>query len=1071
MRKIPVKLTAFLLSILTLLSFFPAASLAYGNTASFQTVLSGDYFEYRENGTWHTLSLPFYTLQNASEVNPYAYALAQDGTDPNGETYTAEALSASMSEAVKNGVDLILDHGYPSVYPSDLTASEAFAATQAALLFWLAEKGVSGISPYMNRRTSSDLLRAKSGHENILAMADELLSIARAGVQPVRSVTPSVNRLVLGKLQDGSYAGSFDLDIDQIDTYWLSASGMPSTVTLSGSTSVSDCTITLSAPANLSGTEFDLVITGYAAGDASNYTVYRPENASGKTLLYNEAKAVPVCESTVHVVIPGAGRIRIYETSEEGAAIPYSVWGVYRDEACSERLLTATQTTNGFTNTGYLDSGITYYVRQVSTVEPYLIDNTVYPVEVRSDETVSLRVTAKKASGTITFSAKGDVIASLSGTASDYGTVYTPVTGHGGTAEAVFTVTDGNGGTTEVRTDESGTAVLSGLPFGTYTVTQTAAPVGVSYDPEPKTVTIAYAGGDVPEVTAEITSENNVLTGTVRMKKMTETYDRENRVFNPISGSGFVFGVFAAEQIGIFPKDALLEILTTGTDGGAESASPLPYGSYYFRELSVPDEKIHMSHESFPFTLDSETNTSYLDAPFENDMHKCYVSVSLTDAETGEPVEGAGFKVLGKDDGYVYDTFRTDATGYGSSCALPVGDYILVQDTAAPGYTLDGEQTEFSITTDTKSAIVFEKTSDSIRVILVKTAAGTGERLAGALISVYRENGDLFHAGRTDENGLLTLDRIPIGHYTFKETEPPYGYALNSSEFSFTVAEDGTVTGDTTLTDEITALTVTKRDAYKNAPMGGIAFTLTDPEGRTVFTRQTDGGYRIPCAEADGTSSFLTDANGTAQIRGLTVGSYTLTETVPYGYVSNAPVTFTLSPSHSVSDPLKLDVVNTPTALLVKKTDAATGNPLSGAGFKIKVKSGAAAFRVLSFAKQTDGSYFCSDSGTETLLMVSGTGELKLIGLPLGELWIEEAVTPEGYFPISAQKVVITDSMTTASPFSLTIKNSKYVKLGMDSDWWEFPALCLGILIAAGGTVFFFIRRKKKKGISVPFPR
>ena len=279
------------------------------------------------------------------------------------------------------------------------------------------------------------------------------------------------------------------------------------------------------------------------------------------------------------------------------------------------------------------------------------------------------------------------------------------------------------------------------------------------------------------------------------------------------------------------------------------------------------------------------------------------------------------------------------------------------------------------------------------------------------------------------------------------------------------------MTGDTTLTDEITALTVTKRDAYKHAPMGGIAFTLTDPEGRTVFTRQTDGGYRIPCAEADGTSSFLTDANGTAQIRGLTVGSYTLTETVPYGYVSNAPVTFTLSPSHSVSDPLKLDVVNTPTALLVKKTDAATGNPLSGAGFKIKVKSGAAAFRVLSFAKQTDGSYFCSDSGTETLLMVSGTGELKLIGLPLGELWIEEAVTPEGYFPISAQKVVITDSMTTASPFSLTIKNSKYVKLGMDSDWWEFPALCLGILIAAGGTVFFFIRRKKKKGISVPFPR
>ena len=142
-----------------------------------------------------------------------------------------------------------------------------------------------------------------------------------------------------------------------------------------------------------------------------------------------------------------------------------------------------------------------------------------------------------------------------------------------------------------------------------------------------------------------------------------------------------------------------------------------------------------MSHESFPLTLNGNTNTRYLDTPFENDMHKCYVSVFLTDAETGEPVEGAGFKVLGRDDGYVYDTFVTDATGYGTSCALPIGDYILVQDAAASGYTLDAEQTEFSITAETKTAVVFEKTSDAIRAVLVKTAAGTGERLSGALIS------------------------------------------------------------------------------------------------------------------------------------------------------------------------------------------------------------------------------------------------------------------------------------------------------------------------------------------------
>ena len=395
-----------------------------------------------------------------------------------------------------------------------------------------------------------------------------------------------------------------------IDTYWLSASAMPSTVVLSGSTSVSDCTITLSAPANLSGTEFDLVITGYAAGDPSNYTVYRPTDNANKTLLYNEGKAVPVCEQSVHIVIPGSGRIRIYETNEEGGAVPYSVWGVYADAACTQELTRATQTTNGFTNTQYLDSDITYYVRQISTVEPYLLDPSVYPVEVKANQTNPLYVTAHKSSGTISISAEGTVITSLAEASSDYGTVYTPVTGHGGVAGAVFTVTDGNGTPTEVTTDGNGLAILSGLPFGTYTVVQTSAPSGIDYDPEVKTVTITYAGSSIPEVTEQITIANSQMSGHASIKKMTETYDRENRVFNPIVGRGFTYGLYAAQQNGLIPKDALLEVLTTDTNGEATSTS-IPYGSYYFRELAVPDETIHMCRESFPFTL----NMSFFENP------------------------------------------------------------------------------------------------------------------------------------------------------------------------------------------------------------------------------------------------------------------------------------------------------------------------------------------------------------------------------------------------------------------------------------------------------------------------
>ena len=1064
------KLAALFLCAVMLLTLVPMNALAYGSTATIGTLRETVYLEYKENGTWYDLELPVYQLKNITDVNLYAYALSPEGTDPINATYNAEALSASMSETVRNGIDLILDYGYPSVYPKTMSTEKAMVATQAAIFFWLAEKGMTGFGSYLNRRTDSSLLRAKNGADDVLAYADELLEIARAGAQPVRSVTVSSNRVVLSKNSDGSYSGSFDLNVEMIDSYWFSASGMPSVVTLSGSDSISDCTISISAPSTVAGSEFDLIITGYTAGDSSNYTVYRPTDSANKTLLYNEGKAVPVCEQSVHIVIPGSGRIRIYETNEEGGAVPYSVWGVYADEACTQEITRATQTTNGFTNTQSLDSDVTYYVRQISTVEPYLLDTSVYPVEVKAGQTNSLYITARKSTGKISVSAEGSIVTALAEASSEYGTVYTPIIGHGGVAGAVFTVTDENGNATEMTTDGNGQAVLSGLSFGTYTVVQTSAPTGIDYDSEAKTVTIEYAGSSVPEVTEQITVTNSQMSGQASFKKMTETYDRENRVFNPIAGTGFTYGLYSAEQNGLIPKDALLEVLTTDTNGEATSTL-IPYGSYYFRELSVPNETIHMSYESYPFTLNAAANTEYRSTPFENDMHKGYVSVYLTDSLTGEPVEGAKFKVLGKDDGYVYDVFTTDATGYGTSCALPIGNYILVMEDAAVGYTLDTEQTEFSITTETKSAIVFEKTADGIRMQLTKTASDSGEGLANALLTVYKSNGEIWLSDRTDENGILTLDLIPYGTYTWKETEAPEGYALDSTVHTFTISSDGTVTGETTMTNSATALVISKTNTYTNSPMSGITFYLKDAQGKTVYTKRLEAGVRIPCDEDEGEDFFLTGSDGKIEIRYLATGNYTLEENVPQGYVSNAPLPFTLSAAHSLADPLQLSVSNTPTGLLIKKVDASSGNPLSGAGFSVKVKTGLLTFGTLTFTKQSDGSYFYSETGTETVMMVDGTGELKLLGLPVGDIWIEEAVTPEGYFPISAQKVEVTSSMTFSSPYEMTIKNSKYVKLGMDSDWWEFPALCIGILILAGGAVFFILKKRKKKEISVPFPR
>lgn len=159
-----------------------------------------------------------------------------------------------------------------------------------------------------------------------------------------------------------------------------------------------------------------------------------------------------------------------------------------------------------------------------------------------------------------------------------------------------------------------------------------------------------------------------------------------------------------------------------------------------------------------------------------------------------------------------------------------------------------------------------------------------------------------------------------------------------------------------------------------------------------------------------------------------------------------------------------MTVENCPTGLKISKVDSATGRPLMGAGFRIKVRDGLG-FETLTFTQQEDGSFFYDANGTVMDMMVDGNGEIMIYGLPLGNIWIEESIVPDGYFPNPAAKVEITKNNKADNPYEITIKNSKYVKLGMDSDWWEFPALMLGIALAVSGVVLVVIKRKKLKKV------
>lgn len=157
---------------------------------------------------------------------------------------------------------------------------------------------------------------------------------------------------------------------------------------------------------------------------------------------------------------------------------------------------------------------------------------------------------------------------------------------------------------------------------------------------------------------------------------------------------------------------------------------------------------------------------------------------------------------------------------------------------------------------------------DKFEVTITKKDLATGDTVAGALIEISDENGNIIYRDYTGEDGIVPNVVLEPGKYTFKEVIAPNGYALNTSVFEFEVTENGDIIGNTIIEDEYTKYKIIKTDENGN-PLKDVAFGLFDENGNKI-------------------TEVITDENGVAEFVGFKEGKYTIKETkAPQGYYEN----------------------------------------------------------------------------------------------------------------------------------------------------------------------------------------
>ncbi|MFQ8637822.1 MAG: SpaA isopeptide-forming pilin-related protein [Acutalibacteraceae bacterium] len=444
-----------------------------------------------------------------------------------------------------------------------------------------------------------------------------------------------------------------------------------------------------------------------------------------------------------------------------------------------------------------------------------------------------------------------------------------------------------------LTTGSDGTATSEPLYLGRYQILERTAPDGMVIDPEPKEITLSYAGQEVEITSASVGFVNERQKVEISLKKLLEQDETFSLGMNE-EWKNITFGLFAAEELTAadgtsIPADGLIETIGVDENGNAIFKTDVPCGaSLYVKEIGT-DEHYILSDEKYPVVFEyagqdvAKVEIKVNDGePIENTLKRGKVS--------GWKVDQDGFELAGAKIGL----FRFDETEFTEETALmvtesneigyfefdkvPVGNWLVREIAPPAAFVLTEETFPVEITEDGQT-IEIRIENQIIKGIAETTKVDAGfpeNKLSGAVFEIYADvdnNGEfdaeidqLVGEMTETEPGLYQMKDLVYGNYFLHEKESPEFFQRDENYYPFSITENGAV---------VRIETEAGVGFLNKAQTGSLKVVKTADddkiEGRTFKITGTDfmgNPYE---------QEFQTDENGEINVE-LRVGEYTVSE-------------------------------------------------------------------------------------------------------------------------------------------------------------------------------------------------
>ena len=395
-------------------------------------------------------------------------------------------------------------------------------------------------------------------------------------------------------------------------------------------------------------------------------------------------------------------------------------------------------------------------------------------------------------------------------------------------------------------------------------------------------------------------------------------------------------------------------------------------GLWSFVETSAPDG----------FCVDPTPKSVYVDVS-EGDREYSVAATNYElpdmkiikrDAMSGKPIAGTVFSI--KSVTGSYSTSATTGTdGSATLSAIPAGVYVVREESVPEPYIVTNTEQTVALRPGKTSEVTFVD-YEKPGLEIVKKNIANGEPIEGVTYRIEQIDGSFSTSATTDNHGRIFLDSGPVGTFKVTEINVPGHVILCPipQEVALKPGETSTVTFFNALKP---SLEIRKVDSVTGDPIKGAKFQIW------YGSNHTDTG------ELNDLGTYFSDASGKIILPEIKDGWYKVTELEPAsGYAIKEPATQECFISGGESKVLTFE--NTPlSAIIIRKVDSETGQPLEGAWFRIRYLGGTS-----GTGGTVIGEYRTSSNGT-----------IVVTGLKAGTYVCEEISAPDGY--------VITDATET----------------------------------------------------------